>query len=88
MAVIGLKDRFFGEVVYAVCVLKKERKNFEIQLRNYLVKRLANFQQPLGYSFVKNLPKNSLGKVVKKDLKKIYDKKNLDLSKNIRELLN
>jgi len=86
-AVVGLKDKFFGEVSFAVCVLKKNEKNFEIKIRNYLQKRLANFQQPLGYSFVKEIPKNSLGKIVKKDLKEIYNKKNLDLSKNIRLLL-
>ena len=87
-AVIGINDKFFGEVAYAVCVIKKEKKNFEIELRNYLSKRLANFQQPLGYSFVKALPKNPLGKILKKDLKKNYNKKSLDLSKNLRELLN
>ena len=87
-AVVGLKDNFFGEVAFAICVLKKNEKNFEIKIRNYLQKRLANFQQPLGYSFIKELPKNSLGKILKKDLKEIYDKKKLDLSKNIRLLLN
>jgi len=87
-AVVGLKDNFFGEVVFAICVIKKNEKNFEIKIRNYLQKRLANFQQPLGYSFIKELPKNSLGKILKKDLKEIYDKKKLDLSKNIRLLLN
>ena len=86
-AVVGLKDKFFGEAVFAVCILKKNEKNFEVKIRKYLQKKLANFQQPLGYSFVKELPKNSLGKIVKKDLKEIYDKKNLDLSKTIRLLL-
>ena len=85
---VGLKDNFFGEIAFAICVLKKNEKNFEIKIRNYLQKRLANFQQPLGYSFIKELPKNSLGKILKKDLKEIYDKKKLDLSKNIRLLLN
>lgn len=87
-AVIGVKDQFFGEVVFAVCILKKKKKNFELNLRNFLSNRLANFQQPLGYTFVKTLPKNTIGKVLKRDLKEIYNKKNLDFSKNLRSLLN
>ena len=71
-----------------VCVLRNKDKTIEIKLRKFLRERLANFQQPLGYDFVASLPKNRLGKVVKKEIREEYIKKKLDLSKQIRKILN
>ena len=85
---IGIPDKYFGEALFLVCVIKKKNIKIEIKLRNFLRNRLANFQQPLGYDFVKSLPKNRLGKIVKEEVKKIYIKKKLDLSKQIRKILN
>ena len=86
--VIGIPDKYFGEAVFLVCVTKKKDKKIENKLRNFLRTRLANFQQPLGYDFVQELPKNRMGKIVKREVKKIYLKKKLDLSKQIRKILN
>ena len=86
--VIGIPDKYFGEAVFLVCVTKKKDKEIENKLRNFLRTRLANFQQPLGYDFVPELPKNRMGKIVKREVKKIYLKKKLDLSKQIRKILN
>ena len=85
---IGIPDKYFGEAVFLVCVTKKKDKEIEKKLRNFLRTRLANFQQPLGYDFVTELPKNRMGKIVKREVKKIYLKKKLDLSKQIRKFLN
>jgi len=85
---IGIPDKYFGEALFLVCVIKKKDKKIEIKLRNFLRNRLANFQQPLGYDFVTSLPKNRLGKIVKKEVKKIYIQKKLDLSRQIRKILN
>ena len=86
--VIGIPDKYFGEAVFLVCVTKKKDKEIENKLRNFLRTRLANFQQPLGYDFVQELPKNRMGKIVKTEVKKIYFKKKLDLSKQLRKILN
>jgi len=85
---IGIPDKYFGEAVFLVCVTKKKDKEIEKKLRNFLRTRLANFQQPLDYDFVTELPKNRMGKIVKGEVKKIYLKKKLDLSKQIRKFLN
>ena len=85
---IGIPDKFFGEALFLVCVLKNQDKKIEIKLRKFLRERLAHFQQPLGYDFVASLPKNRLGKVIKKQIRNIYVKKKLDLSKQIRKFLN
>jgi len=87
-AVIGLKDIFFGEVVFAVCIVHKKKNDMQLNLNNYLLKKISTKQIPLGYSFVKKLPKSIFGKVLKKQLKNEYDEKKLDLSKKIRLILN
>ncbi len=85
---IGIPDKYFGEALFLVCVLRNKDKTIEIKLRKFLRERLANFQQPLGYDFVASLPKNRLGKVIKKEIREEYIKKKLDLSKQIRKILN
>ena len=87
-AIIGIKDKFFGEIVFAVCVLKRKISDAEKKIKKYLSKRVSSFQLPLGYAFLKRLPKNNLGKVQKNILRKIYNKKKIDLTKNLRRLLN
>ena len=86
--VIGIPDKYFGEAVFLVCVTKKKDKEIENKFRNFLRTRLANFQQPLGYDFVPELPKNRMVKIFKREVKKIYLKKKLDLSKQLRKILN
>ena len=75
-------------MVFAVCVLKKNSKNAEFNLNKFLLKTISYKQLPLGYSFIKSLPKSVFGKILKKELKEIYDNQKLDLSKKIRLFLN
>ena len=88
VAIIGIKDKFFGQVVFAVCVVRKKISNPEKKIKEFLSKKISNYQQPLGYAFVNKLPKNHLGKIQKKKLRDRYNKKKIDLSKNLRRILN
>ena len=74
-AVIGLKDKFFGEIVFAVCVTSSKNKNIEAKIKEDLQKSISRFQMPLGFSFIEKLPKNNLGKVQKYILRKNITKK-------------
>jgi len=87
-AVIGLKDKFFGEIVFAVCVTSSKNKNIEAKIKEDLQKSISRFQMPLGFSFIEKLPKNNLGKVQKYILREKYNKKNFDFTKNLRKILN
>lgn len=87
-AVIGLKDKFFGEVVFAVCVPTSKINNIEEKIRKILSEKLSTYQLPLAYDFIKELPKNRLGKIEKKFLREKYNNLKLDLTKNLRKLLN
>ncbi|MCM8774877.1 MAG: acyl--CoA ligase [Candidatus Omnitrophica bacterium] len=66
-AVIGVADSHFGEAILAVIVADK--KIDEKQLRRYCAQYLADYQQPMAYEFVKELPKNEMGKIIKRKLK-------------------
>ena len=87
-AVIGLKDKFFGEVVFAVCVTNSRNKNIEAKTRKDLQKSISRFQMPLGFSFINKLPKNNLGKIQKYLLRKKYNEKKYDFTKSLRKILN
>lgn len=88
VAIIGINDKFFGQVVFAICVLKKKITNPEKKIKEFLSKKISNYQQPLGYSFITKLPRNHLGKIQKKKLREKYNEKKIDLTKNLRRILN
>jgi malonyl-CoA/methylmalonyl-CoA synthetase len=71
-AVIGVPHPDFGEAVVAVCVPRKDNLPDEAALRTYLADRLARFKQPKRYIQVKQLPRNSMGKVQKNLLRDRY----------------
>jgi long-chain acyl-CoA synthetase len=84
-AVIGLEDSYFGEAILAV-VVPKNKDLFNIrELQKACIKSLADYQQPLAYEIVEELPKNNMGKIMKPMLREQF--KNLDLSKHIRGIL-
>ena len=87
-AVIGINDKFFGEIVYAVCVLSKFTNNVENKIKKHLAKSISKFQIPLGFSFTRNLPKNNLGKVQKFKLREKFNSKKFDFSNRLRKILN
>jgi len=71
-AVVGIKDKKRGEAVKAFVVLKEDKQLSEIDLRHFLLERLANYKVPKHFEFVQSLPKNALGKVLKKVLREQY----------------
>jgi acyl-coenzyme A synthetase/AMP-(fatty) acid ligase len=88
VAVIGINDKFFGEAAYAVCVLKNKINGLEYKIQKFLNLKLSKYQIPLGYDFVKKLPKNNLGKIQKNILRSNYNRKKIDLTKKLRLILN
>jgi fatty-acyl-CoA synthase len=64
--VVGAPDEEWGEVVVAFIVGSAE----PAALDAYLLERIARFKRPKRYEFVDELPKNSYGKVLKRELRK------------------
>jgi acyl-CoA synthetase (AMP-forming)/AMP-acid ligase II len=76
-AVIGIYDEEWGELPVAICVLKKGERCSDQEIMEYARTRLASFKRPRQVIFVEDLPRNSLGKVVKKELREKYGNKAL-----------
>ena len=71
-AVIGVPHPDFGEAVVAVVVLKSGVTLEEGQIISPLQQRLAKFKCPKTVFFVDALPRNTMGKVQKNELRKTY----------------
>jgi malonyl-CoA/methylmalonyl-CoA synthetase len=67
-AVVGLPDRKRGERVVAAVVRTDETLS-ERALRTYLGERLVDYQRPADIVFVPALPRNTMGKVLRRELR-------------------
>ena len=71
-AIIGVPDPQWGERVRAVVVLKGGGPATESELIAHCHQRLASFKRPESVVFVEELPRNPLGKVLKRLLREQY----------------
>lgn len=70
VAIIGIPDEKWGEVVKAVISLEGEATEQEIIA--FARERLAAYKCPKSVDFADELPRNPTGKILKKDLRKPY----------------
>ena len=68
-AVIGVPDERWGEACAAFVVLRPGTTATADELRGHCHARLARFKVPRSVTFVAELPRSSLGKVLKDDLR-------------------
>ena len=83
-AVVGINDSYLGEAVIAVCVCQQGEEQNEWPLRQWVNSQLSQFQRPLKYFFIEQLPLTATGKLNKRALRKEYNRLGLDLSEMIR----
>jgi len=74
VAVIGVPDETWGEEPRAVVIPKKGEKPTEEEIMEWCRKGLASFKRPRSVVFVDDLPRNPMGKLIKKDIRAKYGK--------------
>jgi len=67
-AVLGESDPYYGEAVHAFIVLKPGQKLASREIQTFCQDKLAKFKWPTQITFASSLPKNFLGKVIRREL--------------------
>jgi long-chain acyl-CoA synthetase len=70
-AVVGIPDPKFGEEVIAYVTPKAQPPVTEDELLAFCRERLAKYKTPKHVKFLPALPKNAIGKILKKDLREM-----------------
>jgi malonyl-CoA/methylmalonyl-CoA synthetase len=71
-SVVGIDDEKWGEKVVAAVVKKTDADVGETEIQAYCKQRLHNWKCPKEIAFVKELPRNTMGKVLKEEVKKFF----------------
>lgn len=71
-AIIGAPDEDWGQKIVAFVALKPGQTAGADDIGEFCKSRLASFKKPQEINFLDELPKNPLGKVLKKELKAQY----------------
>jgi len=71
-AVIGVPDEEWGEQPKAVVVLKQGETATPEEIMEYCRARMSSFKRPRSVVFVNELPRNPMGKVLKRVLREQY----------------
>ena len=71
-AVFGILDNDFGERVVAAVVMAENESFDKSKTEIFVNDKLARYKQPKEYFVLKSLPRNSMGKVQKNELRKSF----------------
>lgn len=71
-AVVGIPDKEFGESVKAYVVLNSGSTLKDDDVVNYCKEKLASFKKPKFVDFLDALPKNTMGKIIKEELRSMH----------------
>ena len=74
-AVIGVPDEKWGETVKAVVVLKERQSLSEKEIIEFCKRNLAGYKKPTSVEFIRELPRNAAGKILKSVLREKYLKR-------------
>jgi len=72
VAVIGVPDEEFGEQVKAFCELKPGRAADAAEILAHCAGALASYKRPKSIEIVAELPRNTMGKLLKRELRDPY----------------
>ena len=73
VAIIGVPDTKWGESLLAWVIPAPGARVSGDELEQYLRQSLAGYKVPRRYEFVDALPRNATGKVLKRELRALYE---------------
>jgi malonyl-CoA/methylmalonyl-CoA synthetase len=72
-SVVGIADAKWGEKIVAAVVTKADSNIKPGAIRTHCKNNLHDWKCPKEVVFVRELPRNTMGKVLKEEVKKIFD---------------
>jgi acyl-CoA synthetase (AMP-forming)/AMP-acid ligase II len=72
VAVVGVPDARWGEAVKAVVALQPGRQVSAEELIEFCKQRIAGYKCPKSVDFVDELPKSTVGKILRREVKRRY----------------
>ena len=73
--VVGVKDEVRGEAVKAYVVTVENKEVDKKEIVGFCRKNLANYKIPKDIEFMKALPKSAVGKILRRELRDLANKK-------------
>jgi acyl-CoA synthetase (AMP-forming)/AMP-acid ligase II len=70
--VVGVPDTEFGQQPFAFCVLKKGQACTPEEIIDFCRQKIASFKSPKGVQFIEEIPRNAVGKVLRKKLRESF----------------
>jgi malonyl-CoA/methylmalonyl-CoA synthetase len=70
-SVVGIYNEEWGELVSAALIVEDKNLNTN-ELNDWIRQKMPAYKVPRRYIFVKDFPRNAMGKVVKNELKKMF----------------
>ena len=71
VAVIGIPDEKYGEALMAFVVRMPGEELVESEVIDYATSKITPYKAPSKVKFVDTLPKSLVGKILKKELRKM-----------------
>lgn len=71
-SVMGIPDEKWGERIAALLVTKAKKEFSQSELKAWCEKTLPNYSIPTVIKYVDQIPRNPMGKMNKKELKKLF----------------
>jgi acyl-CoA synthetase (AMP-forming)/AMP-acid ligase II len=72
VAVVGVPDNKWGEAVKAIVVMKAGKKATSSDIIDFTRERIDGFKTPKSVDFIKALPRNASGKILRRHLRALY----------------
>lgn len=73
LCVVGIADERWGEKVSAFIVLKDGESLTEGDIKNYCTERISNIKIPKKIEFVRELPRNATGKILRREVRRLIE---------------